>query len=174
MSKHNNFPIPSRYKGPAAIAAMRGENGSQCCDQVRAFVKNWDGVSGGALLGPTRKGKSTAAGLCGDREARKENSETWTKWIRADHLTRIVNERNAGDTICELKQARLLIIDEIGYEPWPTMLLEVIGDRHDNQRPLIITSGLRVEEFTKRYSDATLARIAEIGNGIVVDCWGKP
>ena len=169
MSKHNQFPIPSRYSGPEAIEAVR----SKCCNQVRAFIKNWDGKSGGAILGPTRCGKSTAVGLCGEREARRNKSETWTKWVRADHLTRIISERNGGEMIHELKLARVLIIDEMGYEPWPTTLLEVIGDRHDNQRPTLLTSGLRLPAFADRYSDATLARIAEIGNGLIVDCWGE-
>lgn len=167
MSKHNAFPIPARYRGQEAIDAVK----NKCCDRVREFVRNWDGKSGGLLLGPTRCGKSTVAGLCGDREANRNKSETWTKWVRADHLTRIINERNGGEMIHELKQARVLIIDEMGYEPWPTTLLEVIGDRHDNQRPTILTSGLRLDAFSDRYSDATIARIAETGNGIIVDCW---
>ena len=172
MSKHNQFPIPERYRGPAAIDACK----TKTCEQAKTFVRKWDGKSGGAILGPTRCGKSLVAGLAGDRAAAKlgEGSATWTKWIRADYLTRMIHERQGGEMVHELKIARVLIIDEMGYERFPELCLEVIGDRHDNQRPVIITSGMRVEDFAKRYSDATLARIAEIGNGLIVDCWGKP
>jgi DNA replication protein DnaC len=170
MSKHNQFPIPPRYRGAEAVAACK----SKACEQAKSFLSRWDMRSGGALLGPTRCGKSVVAGLSGDRAAAKlgEGSQTWTKWIRADYLTRMIHERSGGEMVNELKLARVLIIDEMGYERFPELCLEVIGDRHDNQRPVIITSGMRVKEFAARYSDATLARIAEIGNGIIVDCWG--
>jgi len=168
--KHNQFPIPDRYRGQSAVEAFK----TKVCPAARSFIRKWDMKSGGALLGPTRCGKSLVAGLAGDRAASKigEGSTTWTRWIRADYLTRMIHERSGGEMISELKLTRVLVIDEMGYERFPELCLEVIGDRHDNQRATIITSGMRVAEFAKRYSDATLARIAEIGDGLIVDCWG--
>lgn len=161
--KHNIFAIPRRYMDIASL--------SKCDPRAKAFIRAWDGKSGGALFGPTKVGKSLAAGIACLRLNKKVESDTWCKWVRADHLTRMVSERNSGERIEELKLARVLVIDEMGYEPWPTAVLEVIGDRHDNERPTLITSGIPQVAFADRYSDATLRRLLEIGDGVLVDFW---
>lgn len=164
---HNAFPIPKRYTSPEAEAAFE-----KCSQQARVFRRSWRGDSGAALLGPTGTGKTTAIALaCAAIKSSKQLSETWFRWVRADYLTRLVNERMGAEQIHDLKNSKVLVIDEMGYEPWPTALLEVIGDRHDNNRPTVITSGLTLNAFADRYSDATLRRIIEVNDGIVVDCW---
>lgn len=163
--KNNPYPIPKRYTDPTKLHL--------CDPRAKDFLRAWDGASGAAFFGPTKAGKSLAAGLGCLRVNKREGSDNWCKWVRADHLTWLVNQKNAGEQIHELEVARVLVIDEMGYEPWPTAVLGVIGDRHDHERPTIITCGLEMEAFAQRYADATIRRILEIGNGCLVDFWSQ-
>lgn len=164
---HNQYPIPKRYLQPAALDAFR-----LAPTQLRAFAKSWEGKSGALLTGPTGCGKTLTAALVAARLIKKESSETWVRWIRADELTRILSERGGVEHIQDLKGSRIVVIDELGYERFPELALELIGSRHDHDRPTIVTSGLKVDAIANRYSDATVRRIVEVGNGCVVDCWG--
>ncbi len=122
-------------------------------------------------MGSTGTGKSLAAAWAAERTL--DRSLTWAKWTRADELSRILAERGASEQLHTLKTARVLVIDELGYERFPELILEVLGARHDASRPTIVTSGLTIEAIGARYSDATVRRIVEIGNGTAVSCWRK-
>jgi len=161
------FPIAKRYLEPAALAAR-----ARLGRHLSEWALSHSGASGAVLLGKTGKGKSLAAAWAADR-CRLANSETWVKWIRADELSRILADRGGSENINLLKLARLLVIDELGYERFPELVLEVLGSRHDNSRPTIVTSGSTEKEIAVRYSDATIRRIIEIGNGAVIDCEGR-
>jgi DNA replication protein DnaC len=165
---HNPFPIPERYLAPDAIACRL-----EYPDVLRDFVERHDGKSGAIIVGPTGVRKSLAAAHVADR-LRLSTSDTWVKWVRADKLSRILSERGGSEQIALLEQARFLVIDELGYERFPELVLEVIGDRHDHDRPTLVTSGVTLEQIASRYADATIRRITEVGNGGVVDCWGSP
>jgi len=109
-----------------------------------------------------------------ERTKRTKQSETWVKWVRADELSRILSERGGIEQVQELKRARVLVLDELGYERFPELLLEVLGARHDACRPTVVTSGLAIAAIDSRYGDATVRKILEIGSGVVVDCWEQP
>lgn len=164
----NPYPIPKRYLEQAAVDRRR-----QIDPRLVRWATEAKDASGAVLVGPTGCGKSLAASWAADRIGSR-NSATWVKWIRADELSRLLSERGAVEQLTQVKQARLLVIDEIGYERFPELLLEVIGARHDASRPTIVTSGLRLDAIALRYSDATVRRIESIGGGCVVDCWRKP
>jgi DNA replication protein DnaC len=166
---HNPFPIPKKYLSSSAQAAL----GRVKSEALRKYVANWDGASGVAILGDTGTGKSLCAAVACERVRSKAGTDGFVKWIRADELTRLLQERSGSDLIGLVKVARVLVIDEVGYERWPETLLEVIGSRYDHERPTVLTTGLKEDAFALRYSDATIRRISETGNGIVVNCWGK-
>jgi len=130
----------------------------------------WTGLYGLLLLGPSGCGKTLSAARAGAKVAR-ERTDTWVQWVRADELSRMLSVRGAAEEIETLKSARALIIDELGYERFPELCLEVIGSRHDWERPTIVTSGLKIEQFIERYSEATARRISETGKGAVINCW---
>jgi len=162
---NNPYPIPKRYLEPAALAAR-----SKLSRRLTSWAQAWKGDSGAVLVGATGCGKSLAASWAADIE-RQRRSDTWVKWIRADELSRILSERGGGERIELVKMARVLVIDELGYERFPELILEVLGSRHDNSRPTIVTSGLTVSAIAERYSDATVRRVIEIGNGDVINSW---
>lgn len=161
------FKIPIRYIEKSAREAFKAAD-----PRLRAFVAKWSGASGAILLGPTKLGKSLAAAAAATRVlANHPDSDTWVRWVRADELTLLLSSRGGYDDIEALKRSRVLVLDELGYEPWPDQVLTVIGARHDWNRPTLVTSGLRLDSVTQRYGDATLRRIVEVGQGTVVDCW---
>jgi DNA replication protein DnaC len=169
MTDHNQFPIPRRYLDQGAKEALA--NPRKCDARLLAFAGAWDGLSGAVLLGGTGCGKSLSAGQAGARVDALNSSDSWVKWIRADELSRLLADRSGHESVEQLKRARCLIIDELGYERFPELVLEVIGARHDWERPTLVTTGLRIEALAARYSDATVRRITETGNGCSVDCW---
>lgn len=160
----NPYPIAKRYLEPAAVAAR-----ARISPELSQWAVKHSGASGAVLLGKTGHGKSLAAAWAADR-CRQAQSDTWVKWIRADELSRILADRGGSENIDLLKRARLLVIDELGYERFPELILEVLGARHDNSRPTIVTSGSTEKEIAARYSDATIRRVIEVGGGVVIGC----
>lgn len=166
---HNPYPIPAKFLDATAEAAARRSDGP-----LTKFLTSWGGDSGAALLGRTGAGKSLCAAQACERVRTRAGTAGWVKWIRADELATLLQDRGGRADVDLLKTTRLLVIDDMGYERWPETLLEVIGHRYDKTRPTVITTGLTLDEFCRRYSDATIRRIAETGNGLIVDCWAKP
>lgn len=164
MSFHNQHPIPRRY--------LANVPESKIDQRLLPIARSWDGVSGRLLLGPSGCGKTLTAARAGAL-IRDAKTETWVQWIRADELSRMLSIRGAAEEIENLKSARVLIIDELGYERWPELCLEVIGSRHDWERPTLVTSGLKLDQFLERYSEATARRISETGGGSIVNLWPK-
>lgn len=165
---HNPYPIPTKFLNATAVAASRRAEGP-----LLTFLRTWTGETGAALLGRTGAGKSLCAALACERVRRKSGTEGFVKWIRADELSRLLTERSGIEDVRLLKEARVLVIDDMGYERWHETLLEVVGHRYDRTRPTVVTSGFTQSEFSARYSDATIRRIAETGDGLIVDCWAS-
>lgn len=167
MMTTNPYPVPKRYLDAAAVAAR-----TRIDPRLSKWAQSATDASGAILVGETGCGKSIAAAWVADRLTRA-HSQTWVKWVRADELSRMLSERGANEQIATIKQARMLVLDELGYERFPELVLEVIGARHDACRPTIVTSGKRAKELADRYSDATIRRIVETGSGFLVDCWSE-
>lgn len=164
------YSTPRRYTERAAKQAFRRAD-----QRLRKWALNWDLQSGAVLLGPTKSGKSLAAACAADRARMVHpDAEMWARWVRADELSRLLAGRGGHEDIETLKRSRLLVVDELGYERFPELVLEVLGARHDWGRPTLVTSGLKLSELLARYGDATARRVVEIGKGTVVDCWGAP
>lgn len=160
------FEIPRRFREPSALVALK-----RIDQRLRALAARWDGLCGSLVLGPTGCGKSLTAATAGRRVAIANSSETWVRWVRADYLSRLLSERGASDQVETLVRARVLVLDELGYERWPELVLEVIGSRYDRGLPTMVTSGLKLAKVLDRYGDATVRKVTETGNGGVTDCW---
>lgn len=159
----NPHPIPRRY--------LSAPVGSVSDARLLTLAGTWDGVSGRLLLGPSGTGKTVTVARAGAAQAKAHN-ESWVHWIRADELSRTLSARGGAEEIEQLKSARVLIIDELGWERFPELVLEVIGARHDWERPTLVTCGLKLDAFLERYGEATARRISETGGGQVLNLWG--
>jgi hypothetical protein len=63
----------------------------------------------------------------------------------------------------------LLILDELGYEPLCEEIFHVIDLRYRQGVRTVVTTGLRIPEFSQRYGDALLRRLIE--PGVLVEDW---
>jgi DNA replication protein DnaC len=166
-SFHNQYPIPRRYVSNGGLEKLKSLD-----NRLFEFATKWQGDCGQALIGPTGCGKTLAAAQASKRvDGIKAPAQV--RWIRADELSRILSVRGGAEEIVTLKRARTLVIDELGYERFPELVLEVIGARHDDDLPTVITSGLKLKELQDRYSDATIRRVVEVHGGQVINCWEK-
>jgi DNA replication protein DnaC len=167
MNHHNCYPIVKRNLEPEAIAKS-----AHFDTRLTRWRDNWTGNSGGLLIGKTGTGKTTTVAIAANRIANEHSDvKTWVRWIRADELSRILNSQVGADQISDLKRAPILVIDDLGHERFPELILEVLGSRYDNSRPTVVTSGLTISSIMDRYGDSTIRRIVEVGNGYVVDLW---
>lgn len=136
------------------------------------------------LLGPSGAGKTTAAAILVRRLARLALEATvgadshWmarVKWIEAHSLVRARQEWPLGkgepQVVERCKEASLLILDEVGFEPSNEILWDVVNARYKARLPTIATSGngSTAAEFATRYGDAFVRRLSGRDVGEVID-----
>lgn len=88
------------------------------------------------------------------------------RYLRAHDLVyaRIQNPAGRGEApiVLDAKFCPVIIIDDLGTEPPPTrdrVMVEVLLDRLDNERPTIITTTRTDEELVERYGEGPARRI---------------
>lgn len=165
--------VPRRLLEPGAVAAAQ-----RLTEARLANIRDtWDGKSGRLVLGQTGRCKSVALAMAAKRlaiaRARGDESVPRVLWCRADELARSLKERGGSEEVAKAKNVGLLIIDDVGWESFHETLTEVIAVRYDRSKATAVTSGLEQDGFIRRYGDALVRRIVEVGNGGVVDLWGK-
>ena len=70
--------------------------------------------------------------------------------------------------IVDAFRASLLVVDEVGFEQaQPGLFFEILNKRYDAGAPTIVTTGLTIDDFRKRYGAAALRRITD--RGIMID-----
>lgn len=150
---------------------------------------------GRLVLGPTGVGKSVA-GACVTRR-RIETEYMASKaaagfsrhrgdsivWVRALDLPnarlQLALGKGEAELVVRATQTPYLVLDDIGWESHRAgaddVLAEVIARRYDQGLTTFATSGLTLEQFRERYSDAIVRRIIEAGGkpGKVVDLWQR-
>jgi DNA replication protein DnaC len=163
-----SFDVPPRYVDDSAAKALASRD-ARC----RSFALGWQANRGVLLLGRTGTGKSLSAAQALRRVVCAVYGRHWACWVRADELSRILASREHAGEIEQIKSALVLVVDEVGYERFPELLLEVLGARYDRGLPTVVTSGLRLEALSERYGAATVRRITDVGGGCVVDLWAQ-
>ncbi len=149
-------------------------------------AQRWQWGGGNVILcGPTRTGKTTAAAYLFRRllsQAVKHGGEAWelAKWMRwhsaADVSTcRRIHPLGEGDPseITESCNARLLFLDDAGWDRDPAEVRDVLAARYERGWPTVITTGKTQLELTAHYGAAVVARITEAGGKLptLVDCF---
>lgn len=163
-----SFSIPCKYTSSTASQKVLHLD-----PRLASFATSWMGDCGSVIIGPTGAGKSLSAAVA-MRRVIGDDGCSWAAWVRADELSRVLSIREHISDVEKLKRALILVIDELGYERFPELVLEILGYRYDNELPTVITSGMKLQEMSDRYSDATLRRIVETGGGRVINCWKEP
>lgn len=164
--------IPPRYRGLslARPETFRGRvKASEATRLVRALA-NVDlsvslilTLSGGAGVGKTTLA-SAFFGAWLESEARTIQERESAQFVSA----RIVPSFRGQPAMTDLMKQRLLFIDDLGSEePTPTgrnALATLISERHEWERPTIITTWLDVDGVRNAYGDGIARRLFERGD----------
>ncbi|HWA29151.1 MAG TPA: ATP-binding protein [Lacunisphaera sp.] len=143
---------------------------------ILAAARGWAWGAGNVLFsGPTGLGKTTAAAMLfravlgravvsGGADWDKAQSLRWTNALELVGARR-QQRMGAGEAglITEACHARLLVIDELGWEKDPAEVSEVLSVRQQRQWPTVITTGLSIAELNDHYGAAVLRRMLESG-----------
>ncbi len=136
----------------------------------------WTWGSGNVvMLGSTGQGKTSAAGLLFRRLLRdgwRDGGAAWAnaqgmRWCRAEQLEREMRAHPLGKGECQLYRdaigAKLLVLDELGWEQDHKAIASVLAARYDRPNPTIITSGRTMAELRETYGDAVVRRMVQGG-----------
>jgi hypothetical protein len=146
---------------------------------ARVVAWNW-GDGPRLIVGASGRGKSTACALLirrllrdwvvlGTPEARRAERASW--W-RSRALAREVQFSPLGKPCPSMEsaiRAPLLILDDLGWEPDPAFIGDLLCERDDNGRPTIATSGQPLEALEARYGAPLVRRLIERGQ--LVEAW---
>jgi hypothetical protein len=151
-----------------------------------AIAKQWKWGDPNVLMcGTTRTGKSTAAAylfrrLLGEA-VRNGGAEwelaEWLRWFSAEDLStcRKTHPLGHGDPpeILEACNARLLFLDDAGWDQDVIEVCSVIASRYERGWPTIITTGKTRDELTAHYGAAVVRRMREAGGkkATVIECF---
>lgn len=140
--------------------------------------KVWTPMAGNlVLLGPTGDGKTAVAtaiaqrlldaAVASDLAEREQRWATGLRFASAPELVTARRENRFGTGEAPLVRsamlAAVLILDELGFEPADSVILEVTDARYRTNRVTITTSGLTEDGLSARYGDAVARRLSELG-----------
>lgn len=144
-------------------------------DFLRA-VNGWTwGCGNLLLLGPTGSGRSTAAAVLYRRLLAigvRDGGEAWERarflaWFHAGDLAEARREHALGKgeapELGRAARARLLVLDDAGWEQDPFVCSMVLKERYELGVPTIITSGKTESELIAHYGAAVVRRMTEAG-----------
>lgn len=129
------------------------------------------------LLGPTGSGKSTVCAILFRQllaHGVRHGGEAWERarfmaWFRADDLAEAKREHPLGKgeapDMMRASRARLLVLDDAGWDRDPTACSVVLAARYEAGLPTIITSGKTELELIAHYGAAVVRRMTETGGG---------
>jgi len=143
---------------------------------VSAFGQHRRDGKGLFLIGEVGRGKTRLATIIALEVLRQGFSVRYSSTV--DLLECIKAEfgtSNAGNTLRCYLDADLVVLDDIGKEhrtEWSeSTIFQVINDRYERARPLILTSNLGIDDLRRHYQwsgDAIVSRIYESCQGILL------
>lgn len=129
-----------------------------------------------ALVGPTRTGKTTAAGLLFRKHlakaARAGGGQWWEarrmRWAHAARLAKAYRTHRLGSEppiVEEACSASILVLDDLGWDRDGdnATVGNVLNARYESELPTIITSGLTQDELLEHYGDAVFRKVFDAG-----------
>lgn len=126
------------------------------------------GASRVLFVGPAGAGKTTFAVAC-LRERLSRGAIFVPPYKLGPH--RGFPDANYVKLVCE---APLVLLDDIGRENSNTSaVVQVLNERHDEQRATWFTTGLRHEQLLERYDDGSGRRTGERSRALIVNLGGK-
>lgn len=153
-----------------------------------AAVSAWRWGAGNLILqGPTRCGKSTAAGHLFRRllaAGVRGGGSDWygaerMRWFGAEELLAAsrAHPLGKGDApeVGNACYASLLFLDDAGWDRDPAVVSSILNARYERSAPTVITTGKTADELTAHYGAAVVRRMVESGgkSAVLVNCFPK-
>jgi DNA replication protein DnaC len=173
--------LPEFVRGATAEQMRQRIPERRLLDTARAW-----GMGNVVFAGPTDSGKTTAAAYLFKRllaEAVKTGDEwdqaKWMRWVSAEDLSVARRGQRMGQgeppEAIEAINARLLFLDDIGWDKDITEVCSVLAARYDRGAPTVFTTGLPRADLLKHYGAAVVRRMLESGGKkpILVECFPK-
>ena len=143
------------------------------------------GKSNLVFMGKTEIGKTTSAAMLFRRLlglAVVAGGDTWAdaasmQWFRATQLAISRREHQLGrgeaPEVIAASNARLLFIDDLGWEDDVAVISEIFAERYERQYPTVFTTGRTTKELWAMYGAAAARRMLEAGGkaATVVNCF---
>lgn len=182
LAVRDRVPAFVRHARPQELAARVKH------PHLLEVARTWRWGAGNVLFaGPTDIGKSTAAALLfrallaravttGGREWDMAKS---MQWFGAERLAAARREQRMGageapDVLAAI-HARLLVLDDAGWDRDPLAVSEVTDARYEFGHPTIITTGKSKTQLIEHYGEAVVRRMLDRGGrrAIIVDAFAK-
>jgi DNA replication protein DnaC len=151
-------------------------------------VDTWQPGSGSLLMmGPTDLGKTSAAGILFRRllgEGVQQGGDAWElarsmRWYAATDLELCRREHALGrgdaPEVIAACHARLLFIDDAGWDRDPKTIADVLNARYERKWPTIVTTHKTRVELGAHYGAALVRRLLDAGGlkSTVVDLFAR-
>jgi hypothetical protein len=147
----------------------------KCHPKVLNVIEQWDMESSMLILGPTGSGKTSCirARLYAEFERRTKLVEAdgesrsfsfaYTTGLELQGCRRRARIGDEAELVKVLNRHRLIIIDEVGFEPPGEELMAVIDRHYLDGGVIVMCSGLTLEAFDAKYGGALRRRVVERG-----------
>jgi DNA replication protein DnaC len=175
--------LPEFVRGATAEQMRQRIPEARMLETARAW--RW-GMGNVLLAGPTDSGKTTAAAYLFKRllaQAVQTGEEweraRWMRWVSAEDLSVARRGQALGrgepPEAIEAINARLLFLDDIGWDKDITEVCSVLAARYDRGVPTVFTTGLPRGDLLKHYGAAVVRRMLEAGGRkpVIVECFPK-
>jgi DNA replication protein DnaC len=150
----------------------------QIKDFLAVTLWTW-GSANMLLLAPTGAGKTTACAILFRallKHGVRHGGEAWERarfmaWYSAADLLEAAQQHPRGKGEAPETQracrARLLILDDAGWDRDPSVVSLVLEERYRGGRPTIVSSGKTEDELVAHYGAAVVRRMTEPGGAIM-------
>jgi hypothetical protein len=135
--------------------------GDEAIDRARRH-----GFKSAAFIGPPGAGKTSLAAAMFRSAIERTKRPRWYRWTSGHALAKARASAALGDEaplVQQALEADLLVIDELGgeQERHATAVAEVIYERHAENRPTWVTTGVSPKVIADRYGGGIARRVFE-------------
>ncbi len=166
--------VPKRYKWATfdAPALRQRVRPPSAVDKAKALLPECDATDWTRVVftGPSGSGKTTLA--CCLLRGIVEASEYWIVDVHFRRSIDIANIRansklgSEPEELTVIRHAEFLVIDDLGLEPTDPTVIDLIHDRHQEDRLTVVTTGCSRADIDGKYGNGIMRRI--LGDGATV------
>ena len=168
----------ARHRGARLVPARFCDHPVQVPRPLADTIVEWAAVPGACLYftGAVGRGKTQLAWVAALARMDKAGAGAWPAdlaYFAVPHLfeelRRSFDQRGCTDIVDRCVRARLLFLDDFGAEKvseWTReRMLEIVNERYDHKRPVIVTSNLAPAELEAAQEPRLVSRLTQMCEG---------